>query len=333
MKKERKEKKTESELTKERSLEASDRERRCDHDAGSMSHKEMAGSHEEMAGLVAGLEDEISVLKKRIRAEVRIRHSAKLESLSELVGGVAHNFNNLLMEILGNAELAMQSIDDSSPEFVNLHNITSVVDRASNLCKQMMTFAGHGKKSVEPIDINGIVKKTVADFLADRDEKIELDQVYASELPAVLGDREQLGRLVWNLLENAMEAIATVGDKGGVIRVSTVLSHLKRSELEDVYIDHNLSEGRYICLAITDNGCGMPVEVAEKMFDPFFSTKLKGRGIGLATVLGIIRGHRGMVKVESGQGQGTTVEIFLPPAIGSELSESGEKPGVQLSTR
>jgi len=245
--------------------------------------------------------------------ERKLQDSQKLESLGVLAGGIAHDFNNLLTGVLGNASLARMDLPADSPVQPFLEQIEAAAMRAADLCKQMLAYSGKGRFVVNRLDLNALIVDTTRLLQVSISKRAVMKFQFASGLPVVLGDATQLRQVIMNLVINASEAIT---DKSGFIAVTTGLTRADRTYLAGAYFARELPEGDYVSLEISDNGGGMAPEVLEKIFDPFFTTKFTGRGLGLAAVLGIVRGHKGALKVFSEPGWGTTFKILLPCAEG-----------------
>lgn len=245
----------------------------------------------------------------RRKLEQQMLHAQKLESLGVLAGGIAHDFNNILMAIIGNADLALMRLNKESPAADNLHRIEQAAARAADLSKQMLAYSGKGKFIVENIDLNTLLEEMLHMLEVSISKKAVLRINKYQPLPPVEADATQMRQIIMNLVINASEAI---GDKSGVIAITTGCMDCDRNYLKDVWLDENLADGRYVYLEISDSGCGMDRETLSKLFDPFFTTKFTGRGLGMAAVLGIVRGHRGAIKVYSEPAKGTTFKVLLP---------------------
>ncbi len=257
--------------------------------------------------------------------ERKLQESQKLESLGVLAGGIAHDFNNLLTGVLGNASLARMDLPEESPVQPFLEQIELAAMRAADLCKQMLAYSGKGRFVVNRLDLNALIEDTTRLLQVSISKRAVMKFQLAPGLPVVLGDATQLRQVVMNLVINASEAI---GDKSGFIGVTTGLTRADRAYLAGAYFARELPEGDYVSLEISDNGGGMAPEVLEKIFDPFFTTKFTGRGLGLAAVLGIVRGHKGALKVFSEPGWGTTFKILLPCAEGVAEEVARATPGL-----
>ena len=249
------------------------------------------------------------VEKERRQMEARVLHAQKLESLGILSGGIAHDFNNILTAVLGNADLALRELPPVSTARGNLHEIVTAARRAADLCRQMLAYSGKGRFVVEPIDVSALIEEMAHLIEVSISKKVALRRQFTRDLPAVDCDATQLRQVVINLITNASEAI---GEGPGEVLLTTNSMVCDRAYLEAAQINDDLSEGRYVTIEVSDNGCGMDAATLERIFDPFFSTKFAGRGLGLAAVLGIVRGHKGGIKVYSEPGKGTTFKIFLP---------------------
>lgn len=233
--------------------------------------------------------------RERREFEQRLQQSQKLESLGVLAGGIAHDFNNLLAVVLGNADLALHDLPPDCDSRSLLEEIRIAARRAAELTNQMLAYAGKGQLTVEAVDLNRLVHGTMSLLRASISKKAQLHLDLKEDLPAVLGDRVQLRQVLMNLVINASEAL---GGEAGHLTIRTSV------ELQP-------GNGKVV-LEVADTGCGMEEDVRRKIFDPFFTTKFAGRGLGMAAVLGIVRGHQGQITVSSKPGRGSTVRIALP---------------------
>jgi PAS domain S-box-containing protein len=252
--------------------------------------------------------------KKRLgeankQIESQMLHVQKLESLGVLAGGIAHDFNNILTAVLGNADLAMMRLPPESPARENLMQIEKAAHRATDLARQMLAYSGKGQFVIENLNVSAVVEEMAKILEVSISKKSLLLFNFTPGLPAVEADATQLRQVVMNLVINASEAI---GDNSGVIVITTGTIECDRSYLSGCWTDDNLPEGLYVYLEVVDTGCGMDRELLQKIFDPFFTTKFTGRGLGMSAVLGIIRGHKGAIKVHSEKGKGTSFKLLLP---------------------
>src|SRR6478609_9406612 len=248
--------------------------------------------------------------EERRKLELSVLQAQKLESLGVLAGGIAHDFNNLLTSILGNADLALAELSPSSPARGFLDDIARASRRAADLCRQMLAYSGKGRFVIQPISVNDLVSEMGQLLSVSTSKKAALTHSFAADLPSVLADATQLRQVVMNLITNASEAI---GDREGTITLRTGALSCDRDYFADAIGDNERHvPGLYAFVEVSDTGVGMDAETLARIFDPFFSTKFAGRGLGLAAVLGIVRGHKGALKVCSTPGKGTTFRVLLP---------------------
>lgn len=263
---------------------------------------------------------------ERIRLEAQMREIQKMESLGILAGGIAHDFNNLLMAILGNADLALFSLPPHAQARRNIHEITVASKRAAELCRQMLAYSGKGSIIVKLHDLSTIIGEMPQMLGSCVSKKATLRYEFTPDLPPVKVDENQIQQVIINLVTNASESL---GQNKGDIIISTGMTECKCEDLCQSYLDDNLPEGPYVYLQISDTGKGMDPRTCARIFDPFYSTKFVGRGLGLASVLGIVRGHRGSIQVDSQIGRGTTIRVLLPAMEWKENKEKalGDAPG------
>lgn len=281
----------------------------------------------EIHGVEALIED--VTLKRRTENEraafeQRLQHAQKLETLGLLSSRVAHDFNNLLTTIAGNTGLLLRQLAPSDPKHERVRRIELATRHAAGLTEQLLAYAGQGERRVEPLDVNGIVNDMtrLLETAVPRDVEIESDLAIA--LPEVRADRNQLRQVVMNLISNAGEAI---GARAGTVRVRTRAVDLAGGPMPGGYVDDPLPAGRYVAIEVSDDGCGMDEATLARAFDPFFTTKANGRGLGLSALLGIVRAHRGTLRVESAVERGTTFTILLP-SLAVEGSNTRTSPEV-----
>ncbi len=247
--------------------------------------------------------------EERRHLEAQIQHAQKLESLGVLAGGIAHDFNNILMGVLGNAQLGLQILPPDSPVCEFLREIDAAANRAADLTKQMLAYSGRGKFVTEPVDLSELVTEMAHLLRVSISKKANLHYDFSPGLPAVDADATQLRQVIMNLVINASEAI---GDIPGKITVSTGVCGVDDARSAEMHLSEGSALGTCVYLKVTDDGCGMDDQTRAKLFDPFFTTKFTGRGLGLAAVQGIVRGHRGVIQVESEPGCGTTFQVLFP---------------------
>ena len=263
------------------------------------------GADGEFLGYIGSCTD----IDERKRAEEKMRQAAKLESLGVLAGGIAHDFNNLLVGIMGNASLLEDYLAPDSPAMELVRSLQLSSDRAAKLTKQMLAYSGRGRFFVEALDLTEQVRQIVGLIGASIPKNVEVRLALAERPPIVEADASQIQQIAMNLVINAAEAI---GPEGGWVEVSTEGRNVAEGTVTDFGMGGTLTPGPYVALTVADNGCGMDTETLSKIFDPFFTTKFTGRGLGLAAVSGIVRGHRGAIRVESALGKGSRFEVYLP---------------------
>ena len=250
--------------------------------------------------------------EKRLQLERQMQQTQKLESLGVLAGGIAHDFNNLLTIILGNTSLALDDMPPLSPASENLLTIEKTSLRAAELCRQILAYSGKGRFVIDNIRLGDLVGDMFSLLQSSISKKATLNLNLKEPLPPLHGDPGQIRQIIMSLVTNASEAI---GDRSGVITISTGLMQCSREYLCEAYLYENLAEGLYVWLEVSDTGSGMDQEPQRRVFEPFFTTKFTGRGLGLSAVLGIVRGHKGALKVFSRPGKGTTFKVLFPAVL------------------
>jgi PAS domain S-box-containing protein len=243
--------------------------------------------------------------EEKQRLEERLTHAEKMEALGTLAGGISHDFNNLLMGIQGYASLTLLDLDASHPHYERMKKIEEHVESGANLTKQLLGVARGGRYDVIPIDMNDVLEKSASMFGRTKKE-LSIYRKSRKDLWPVEVDRGQMEQVFMNLYVNAWQAMPL----GGEISLETENVILT----DEQAIPYAITPGKYVKISVTDTGMGMDEKTMKRIFDPFFTTKKmgKGTGLGLATVYGIIKGHKGVIHVDSELGQGTTFTIFLP---------------------
>ncbi len=254
-----------------------------------------------------------------LQQRARIR---RLQSLGALAGGIAHDFNNLLLSISGNADLIRRQIQPDQATELCLEEVDRSVQRAEKLCRRLLAYSGSGRFFPAPTDLSQFVLSLKASLQQQvSDNRLDLD--LAEDLPPVEIDAEQVTDAILQLVANAGEA-SRPGDR---IRIATRLLHCEPEDLPIGTDGEQLLAGDYLCLEVHDQGCGMDPEALEHVFEPFYTTKFTGRGLGLPSVMGIMRGHHGLMRIRSRAKVGTSVELLFPPAtqqrrVASSLPEA-----------
>jgi two-component system cell cycle sensor histidine kinase/response regulator CckA len=246
-------------------------------------------------------------MTERKRLEAQLQQAQKMEALGTLAGGIAHNFNNLLMGIMGNASLMVSETDSAHPNYEKLKNIEKLVDSGSKLTQQLLGYAREGRYEIIPLNLNQLMKETSDTFRATKKE-IRVHRELAENLFPIDADQGQIEQVLLNLYVNAADAMPGGGD--------LFLKTINVTDKDMKGRPYKPKPGNYVLLTVRDTGTGMDKRTTERVFDPFFSTKGlgKGTGLGLASVYGIIKAHGGYIDVESKKGSGTTFKIYLPAA-------------------
>lgn len=259
---------------------------------------------EELQGAYDNL---VKETKQRRQAEERLWQAQKMEAIGGLAAGVAHDFNNMLAVIVGNAELALDDITEQSPR-ENIKQILNASKRSRDLVRQILTFSRKGQGERRPLKLVEIVEETTRLLRGSLPTNIKLETRIDDDSAPVLADPSQVQQVLMNLSRNAVHAM---GEDGGTLTIS--LSGVTFDE-QNGLPDPDLEPGRYVKLAVRDTGTGIPDEICHRVFDPFFTTKGpgEGTGMGLAVAFGIVKSHLGAITVESEVGKGTTFNVFFP---------------------
>ncbi len=270
-------------------------------------------------GVALDISERAKADEERKRLEARVQQARKQESLAALASGLAHDFNELVMSILDNAALARAIRSPEGRELMG--KIELAARRAADLTNQMLVYAGEGRLATCALFLNRLVEDMAHVLEAIVSDKAELRYDFSSESLPIMADAGRLRQVVMNLVTNASEAL---GGNGGVITISTGTVEADSAYLASSYIDDALPQGTYAFLEVADSGMGMDSEEQAKMFDPFFSSKFTEGGLGLAALLGVVRSHKGTVKVDSAPGQGTTIRVLLPTPVQIPFSVAAE---------
>jgi PAS domain S-box-containing protein len=287
----------------------------------SHDHDEFTSVHREGLTNVTALIGECIARRKaedaKSKLEAQMHHTQKLESLGVLAGGIAHDFNNLLMGVLGSTDMALDLLPPQSQATPLLKLVLATAKKMAQLSGQMLAFSGKGQFLLEPIDLSKVVKEMSHILEASHTKKATLHYSLADDLPPIDGDVSQISQVVLNLITNASEALT---DRPGIISVRTGVRECDRNCLASMDHCEDANVGTYAFFEVQDTGCGMDEDTKNRLFEPFFTTKFTGRGLGLSAVLGIVRGHRGAIRIDSEPGAGTTIRVLFP------VSEESEKP-------
>ncbi len=249
-------------------------------------------------------------ITERKQVEEQLRESQKLESLGVLAGGIAHDFNNLLTGILGNASLSLDMTPANSPMRPLLKRLVQASERAADLTRQLLAYAGKGRFVLTVINLSSLVMEISRLMRASFPGHVGLDLQLAPDMPAIEADPAQIQQIIMNLLLNAAESVPL--DRAGVVRVRTYALTATDEDLRGTLPSSRPLPGRYAALEVIDNGCGIDPATQARIFEPFFTTKFTGRGLGLSAVLGIVSSYHGVLRVESHVGTGTRFLVLLP---------------------
>jgi len=276
---------------------------------GLVATRDAAGNPLRVYGTILDVSGRKLAEEQRLDMERRLLHSQKLESLGVLAGGIAHDFNNLLSVILGNMDLARGDLPADCPSRPHLDAAITAADRAADLTRQMLAYSGKGRFIVRELDVSALVDEIAHLLRTSVPKTISLSLQLARGLPAVLADSVQVQQVIMNLITNASEAI---GDRAGTVRISTGFQDCDAEYLSRSRLERKPQPGRYVWIEVSDDGCGMSAAVQARLFEPFFTSKATGRGLGMSAVLGILHGHGGAIVVYSEEGAGTTIKALLP---------------------
>jgi signal transduction histidine kinase len=263
------------------------------------------------AGRVVGASNIARDISDRKRIQEQIVYTQKVESLGVLAGGVAHDFNNLLMSINANASLILDEVPPDSTSADLVQSVLAATKQAGHLTRQMLHYSGKGRFLVESLSLTKQIENIVLLFRSSIHKGVDLELNLDRNLPPIRADAGQIQQLVTNLVLNAAEAIDTTG----VVTISASLQELTGLGRQNL-AGNPVPPGTYAKLEVKDTGSGIDEATKARIFDPFFSTKFTGRGLGLAAVLGIVRGHHGGISFSSQPGRGTTFQVYFPVEAG-----------------
>jgi CheY-like chemotaxis protein len=239
-----------------------------------------------------------------------------------LAGGIAHDFNNLLTAILGNLDLALYDLSPVSPARTSVGEAIHAAKRAADLTRQMLAYSGKGHFIVTDIDLSELVDENAHLLKASLPKITTLNFHMSEDLPPISADAGQIQQVVMNLITNASESL---GDKSGIVALSTGVMDCEEEYMRRSRLEGKISSGRFVFLEVSDTGCGMDEETQRRLFDPFFTTKSTGRGLGMSALLGIVRGHKGAIMVESEVGRGTTIRVLFPVSKTASVERGPKK--------
>ena len=276
-------------------------------------YRDEAGRPARLVGVTWDVTERRRIQDEREQLKARIQEGQKLESLGILAGGIAHDFNNILTTIVGNASLTRLALLDTSPALEHIGQIEEASRRATDLCRQMLAYAGKGRFVLQRTNLNDLIEDTTHLLQVSISKKAVLRFHLDKALPAIIADSTQIRQVLMNLVINASDAI---GERSGVISISTGVVRADRTYLDRTFQAPDIPTGDYVFLEVSDTGTGMTPEIQSRIFEPFFTSKFTGRGLGLAAVSGIVQGHKGALKVYSELGKGSSFKFLLPVASG-----------------
>jgi len=245
-------------------------------------------------------------------SEARLQHSQRLESLGVLSGGIAHDFNNILTAILGSSELALLDLPEDSSARRRVEDVVQAVDRAAELVNQLLVYAGKAPSKANPLDLSRVVEEMRQLLALAVSETLRFEMRLDPGLPPVKGDAAQIRQLVMNLVTNAAEALE---DYEGCVELETGVRVASEPELAAAVVGSDCPPGPMVYLRVRDDGVGIDASQVTRIFEPFYSTKFVGRGLGLSAVFGIVSTHGGALLIESALGKGSTFTVLLPIAL------------------
>lgn len=284
----------------------------------------LVGFSLDVTGRVEAEIERSEVQKKALEAQ-------HLESLGVLSGGIAHDFNNLLAVILGNASLIRKSLAQDSREFIFMQRIEETSKKAASLCKQMLTYAGKGTLDMQPLELSMVVRDMATLLEVSLFKNVTVAYMLDDELPCFDGELVQVQQLVMNMITNANEAMRDSGGSIGLRTSGVAVDAEGHGVAGVVQCVGSIKQGEYICLEVSDEGCGMDEDTKKRIFEPFFTTKFTGRGLGMSAMLGTVQGHRGLITLESEPNQGAIFRVLFPVSHSRKQVQIGGEAMPQLS--
>lgn len=271
--------------------------------------------------------------EQRRELEEHLRQKQRLESLGTLAGGVAHDFNNLLGVVRGYASMLQRNLDEGATHYEYVSEIDRAAVQASDLCRQLLTYAGRTEPTTVRVDLGATARELGELIASSLPPGVSLETSFPDDLPAIAADVTQVRQLVMNLVLNAGDAMA---EAGGTVVVHGGLVEASERELKASLVPSEAAPGAFVFLEVSDQGVGMDEDTRRRVFDAFFTTKEHGRGLGMATVAGIVNAHRGAITIRSAPGQGTTTQVLWPRWEGApgelELEAASSPPPSAVSS-
>ncbi len=282
--------------------------------------RDAEGNAVDLRGLIIDISARKHAEEENRRIQEQLLQVQKLESLGVLAGGIAHDFNNLLTAILGNASLVQLTMPPSDPSRQRVDAMVTAAKRAADLTQELLAYSGKGAFQIKPLDLSKHLSEGAHLLETTLPKKVQLQLDVAEDLPLVEADAAQMQQVFMNLVLNGAEAIGA--ERGTVVLTTSVLNVDERDPRD---LLEELSPGRYVCAQVHDTGCGIDVDTQKRIFEPFYSTKAQGRGLGLAAVMGIVRGHGGAIRIYSTPGEGTTFKVYLPASTATRAPDTAEE--------
>lgn len=268
-------------------------------------HNQLIG----LEGIILDISGNKRAEQDRRAIDRQIQQSQHRESLGILAGGIAHDFNNILMAIMGHSEIAKLHAANNTSCQSSLNQVIQATQRASDLCRQMLAYAGKSSFQQLPLSLCDIVEEMITLLATNISKKAHIERRLDHDIPLILADPSQIRQVVMNLLLNASDALA---DGHGTITIACSYTYCDHAFLVRHAPHHPIDEGTFAILSIRDDGCGMDTAIQKRIFDPFYSTKTNGRGLGLSAVMGIIKAYNGFITLESSPGSGSSFTCYFP---------------------
>ena len=257
--------------------------------------------------------------EERQNLERQFQHTQKLESLGVLSGGIAHDFNNILTIILGHCYILKEYSESDNDRNSHLQMIESAANRAADLCRQMLAYSGRNPLLQTEFSFWMLVDEIVKMLTAAINKNVTIKVDMKHDLPMMVGDSSQIQQVIMNLIINASEAI---GENNGTITVVLKKTTIHPEKPETDYFGSKILPNSYACLEVSDTGCGMSEETKQRVFEPFYTTKFAGRGLGMSAILGIVKAHNGTLQLTSTPDVGTSFKVYIPFAMVQEQVET-----------
>lgn len=278
-------------------------------------------------GITVDVTSRVLEQRRQVAEGIKLQESQRMESLGVMAGAIAHDFNNLLHVIMLNSDLAKQYLKPDSQSATSIDRVITTVDRAAELCSELLAYSGRGNFIIEPFDIESLVSDMRSLLEISTPKGVTIESSSDASNPKVRGDITQIRQVILNLITNAGEAL---DNSGGNINIEIGNQTCEKDFIHEKNWLEEVAPGDFVRISVKDNGCGMDDATMQRIFDPFFSTKETGHGLGLSAVLGIVRGHNGAIEFESAIGEGTTVTLLLP--VSDNATEVQQTRPLELQT-